>query len=133
MKPINIIVCILLLSIYLLSGCKDIFSDETQPISIIQPPPEASNITVTEPVFGTIRNPGDTLHINWIAPTINKIDIQLYRKSELKLSIVENLENNGHFEWKIPFEIPLSNHYLIKIVSHINYNIFAFSGQFGIQ
>jgi len=134
MRLVINIFCILLLSILLLTGCRDIFGNATQqPVSIVEPPPEASKIIVTQPVFGTIKNPGDTININWIAPTINKIDIQLYRKNEFKFSIIEDLKNNGNFEWKIPFEIPLSNHYLIKIISHANSDIYEFSGQFGIQ
>ncbi len=134
MRLVNNIVCILLFSIFLFTGCRDIFGDDSQqPVAIVEPPTEASKIIVTEPVFGMIKNPGDTININWIAPSIYKIDIQLYRKSEYKFTIIEDLENNGNFEWIIPSEIPLSNHYLIKIISHTNSDIYEFSGQFGIQ
>ena len=108
------------------------FSDETQPVSIVQPPSEASNIIINEPVYGTILSPGDTVVVKWIAPTIQKIDIQLYRKSEYKFTLAEEIENDGSFFWKIPFEIQLSHHYRIKIVSHRNNNIYEFSDQFGI-
>jgi len=129
MKVVTNIVCILLFT-----GCRDIFGDDNQqPIAIVQPPTEASKIIVTEPVFGMIKNPGDIINISWIAPTINKIDIQLFRKNEFKFNIIEDLDNNGNFEWKIPYEVPLSNHYLIKIISHANSDIYKFSDQFGIQ
>ena len=134
MKLITNIVCILLFSNFLFTGCRDIFGDDTQqPVAIVQPTSEGSKIIVTEPVFGMIKNPGDIINISWIAPTINKIDIQLFRKNEFKFNIIEDLDNNGNFEWKIPYEIPLSNHYLIKIISHANSDIYKFSDQFGIQ
>ena len=113
-------------------GCRQILGDRELPESIVQPPLEGTKIIVNEPVFGTIRNPGDTLSIKWNAPTIRKIDIKLYRKSEYIFTIIENIEN-GEFDWKIPYEIPLSNHYLIKISNHNNEDIYEFSGQFGIQ
>jgi len=117
----------------LFSGCRQILGDSTAPELIVQPPIEATKIIVTEPTFGTIRNPGDTISIKWTAPTIRKIDLQLFRKNEYKFIINENMENNGSFNWRVPHDIPLSNHYLIKIMSHNNEDIYEFSGQFGIQ
>jgi hypothetical protein len=133
MKSIYFVLIELVIGAFFFSGCRQILGDSEPPESIIQPPFEATKIIVTEPVYGTIRKPGDTLSIKWTAHTIRKIDIQLFRKSEYKFTIIENLENIGKFDWKIPLDIPLSNHYLIKIVSHINENIYEFSGQFGIQ
>ena len=133
MKSIYFVLIALLIHGFFFSGCRQIFRDSEPPDSIVQPPIEAAKIIVTEPIYGTIRNPGDTLSIKWIAPTISKIDIQLFRKSEYKFSIIENLENSGRFDWRIPFKTPLSNHYLIKIMSHNNKDIYEFSGQFGIQ
>lgn len=134
MRNLYNILSILPLSIFIFTGCDHIFGDDTQEsVSIVDPAPGASKIIVTEPVFGMIKNPGDIINIIWISPTINKIDIQLYRKSEFKFTIIGDFENNGNFEWEIPFEIPPSNHYLIKIVSHANSDIYEFSGQFGIQ
>jgi hypothetical protein len=62
-----------------------------------------------------------------------KIDIQLYRKSEFKFTITENLENTGKFDWIVPIDIPLSNHYLVKVINHNNTDVYKFSGRFGIQ
>ncbi len=117
----------------LCSGCRQIFGDREQPESIVEAPIEASNIIIKSPVQGTIWNPGDTIIIKWIAPTIQRIDIQLYRKSEFKFMITKNIENSGRFDWIIPNDIPLSNHYLIKVTSHNNPDIYKFSGRFGIQ
>jgi len=124
--------CFLIFSV-LLSGCRQIFGDREQPESIVSAPTEAANIIVTSPDQGTIWNPGDTITINWIAPTIKKLEIQLYRKSEYKFTITENLENNGQFDWIVPLDIPLSNHYLVKVANHNNRDVYKFSGRFGIQ
>lgn len=133
MKAIKFTLKSLLIFSVLLSGCRQIFGDREQPESIVLAPTEASNIIVTSPTQGTIHNPGDTLSVKWIAPTIKKIDIQLYRKSEYKFTITEDLENIGRFDWIVPFEIPLSNHYLVKVVNHNNSDTYQFSGRFGIQ
>jgi hypothetical protein len=133
MKAFNLSIKILLSFTLIISGCRQIFGDREQPESIVEVPIEASNIIVRSPTHGTICNPGDTIFIKWIAPTIQRIDIQLYRKSEFKFMITKNIENSGRFDWIIPIDIPLSNHYLIKVTSHNNPDIYNFSGRFGIQ
>jgi len=124
--------CFLIFSV-LLSGCRQIFGDREQPESIVSAPTEAVNIIVSSPIYGTIWNPGDTITIKWIAPTIKKLEIQLYRKSEYKFTITENLENTELFDWIVPLDIPLSNHYLVKVVNHNNHDVYKFGGRFGIQ
>ena len=116
-----------------LTGCRQIFGDGTQPESIVEAPVENANIVVSEPVHGNIWKPGETIRIKWIAPTIKKIDIQLYRKSEFKFTIAGNLENSGKFDWIVPVDIALSNHYLVKVINHNNTDVYKFSGRFGIQ
>jgi hypothetical protein len=133
MKTFKLTIKILLIFSILGSGCRQIFGDREQPESIVDAPIEASNIIIKSPAQGTIWNPGDTIVIKWIAPTIQRIDIQLYRKSEFKFMITKNIENSGRFDWIIPNDIPLSNHYLIKVTSHNNPDIYKFSGRFGIQ
>ena len=114
------------------SGCRDMFDDGTQSVSIVRPPSEGSNIFINAPAYGTILSPGDTVIIKWVAPTIQKIDLQLFRKNEYHFSLAEGIVNDGNFIWKIPFEIPLSHHYRIKVISHIHNHIYEFSDQFGI-
>lgn len=133
MKSLEIIFKTLLIYSVLLTGCRGIFGDRDQPESIVQVPIEASNIIINSPVQGSIWNPGDTIRIKWNAPTIKRINIQLYRKSEYKFTITEYVENSGKFDWILPLDIPLSNQYLIKISSHNIPDIYKFSGRFGIQ
>jgi Ser-Thr-rich glycosyl-phosphatidyl-inositol-anchored membrane family len=133
MKAIKFTLKSLLIFSVLLSGCRQIFGEREQSGSIVSAPTEAANINVISPVHGTIWNPGDTITIKWIAPTIKKLEIQLYRKSEYKFTITENLENIGQFNWIVPLDIPLSNHYLVKVANHNNQDVYKFSGRFGIQ
>jgi hypothetical protein len=133
MKAIKFTLKSLLIFSVLLSGCRQIFGEREQTESIVSAPTEAANIIVASPVHGTIWNPGDTITIKWIAPTIKKLKIQLYRKNEYKFTITENLENTGQFDWIVPLDIPLSNHYLVKVGNHNNHDVYKFSGRFGIQ
>ncbi|HSW55739.1 MAG TPA: Ser-Thr-rich GPI-anchored membrane family protein [Ignavibacteriaceae bacterium] len=133
MKAFKFTLKSLLIFSVLLSGCRQIFGEREQSESIVSAPTEAANIIVTSPAHGTIWNPGDTISIKWIAPTIKKLEIQLYRKSEYKFTIIENLENTGQFYWIVPLDITLSNHYLVKVANHNNHHVYKFSGRFGIQ
>ena len=133
MKALILFVIVSLISLINLSGCRQIFGDREQPDSIVQVPIESSRIVVTAPVHGSIWKPGDVIRIKWLATSTNSIDIQLYRKSSYQFSIQENLENTGSFDWLIPVDINLSNHYLLKIINHNNPATYQFSGRFGIQ
>jgi hypothetical protein len=133
MKTLTFFLYTLFFTLFILFGCRDIFGDRTEPESIIQPPEEGSNLIVTEPIHGKIWNPGDTIKIKWVAPTIKKIDLELYRKSEFKFVIANEISNTGNYSWIIPTDIPLSNHYLIKVSNHNNADVFKFSGRFGVQ
>ncbi|MBK9097850.1 MAG: GPI anchored serine-threonine rich family protein [bacterium] len=133
MKTVIFFLSIIFFSLLAVVGCRDIFGDRTEPESIVQPPQEGSNLVVTEPVHGKIWNPGDTIQIKWIAPTIKKIDLELYRKSEYKFLIAGEVSNYGNYSWIIPIDLPLSNHYLIKVSNHNNADVYKFSGRFGVQ
>ena len=133
MKAINLIIILAIIIVTVLPGCRQIFGDGEQPDSILQIPDEASEIIVTSPTHGSIWKLGDTIKIKWLANSINSLDLELYRKSEFQIIISENVENSGGYSWKIPDNINLSNHYLIKIINHNNPDTYQFSGRFGIQ
>ncbi|MBT8377625.1 MAG: GPI anchored serine-threonine rich family protein [Ignavibacteria bacterium] len=122
-----------LLLILFFTGCRQFFGDGQQPESIVQPLNETSKIVVTAPKHGTIWKKGDVIDIKWIAPSIEKIKIQLFRKSNYELTISSNTENDGLYEWSIPNDIPLSNHYVFKVSNQNDSNEFEYSGRFGIQ
>lgn len=114
-------------------GCRQIFGDGVQPESIVQPPTEATQIIVILPAHGSIWKKGDVINIKWIAPTIKNINIQLFKKSAYTFTIAGNIENKGTYEWVIPNDFSLSNHYLFKISNQNNSSVYEFSGMFGIQ
>jgi hypothetical protein len=133
MKALYLTLKTLLIFSVLLTGCRQIFGDREQPETIVQAPIEGNSINVIEPVWGTIYHPGDTVIIKWTAPTIKRLDISLYRKTEFKITISTNTENKGKISWPVPNEIPSSNHYCIKINNHNNADTYNFSKQFGIH
>ena len=132
MKLFILYIQIIIFCSLILISCRQLVGDENPPELIIEPPVEANNIQIIEPSYGNVFSPGDTITIKWTAPTIQKLDIQLFRKTEYQITIDENLDNDGEFIWKIPNGFPLSHHYLIKIISHSNQNIYDLSEQFGI-
>jgi len=115
------------------AGCRQIFGDREGPESIVQPPDEAVKIIITSPEHGSIWKKGDVIKIKWIAPTIENINIQLYKKSTYKLTIAGNIENNGIYEWVIPDNIAFSNHYLFKVSNQKKSSVYNYSGTFAIQ
>lgn len=133
MKIIKSIILFSIISLISFTGCREIFGDGEKPDSIVQVPNEPAEIVVTSPLRGTIYKPGDVININWFAHSISAVDIELYRKNEYKFTISDNQENTGIFDWHIPIDINLSNHYIIKIVNHNNPDAYQFSGMFGIQ
>ena len=120
-------------SLIILGGCRQIFGDRTEPETIIGTSLENSTILVTSPLFASIWKPGESLKIRWIATSIRKIDIQLFRKNNYQFTIIENIENTGSFDWLIPTDINISNHYKVKIINHSNPEVYKLSDRFGIQ
>ena len=111
MKSLIRLLIFALTSLLVLEGCRQIFGDGTEPETIVQVPDETSLIVVTNPVYASIWKPGDNLEIKWIATSITRIDIQLFRKNSYQFTIANNIENESSFDWQIPVEINISNHY----------------------
>jgi hypothetical protein len=85
MKVLKLVITSSFLYLLYLNGCRQIFGDGEQPESIIQTPIESSQIIVTAPIYGSIWKPGDVIKIRWAAPSIKRIDIQLYGKVLISL------------------------------------------------
>lgn len=72
---------------------------------------------VVNPVFGERWIPGTTATIRWEFPSRTKrIQILLYRKTEIKNIITNTTDNTGSFKWKIPADQLNSVHYRIEII-----------------
>lgn len=78
-----------------------------------------SQLKITSPEPGETWKTGATHTITWSFPkSVDKVQIILYRKDDLKMFITVNTENTGEFEWKIPDQFVNSVHYRIKIVGY---------------
>ncbi len=100
MRPekINIQLFFLLPTI-LLGGCRLLTGDNTEPISVVEPV-YLNAIIITSPEKSSFWKPGDMMEIKWVTSgSIDKVDIQLYRKSAFKKELENNLKNNGSFIW----------------------------------
>jgi hypothetical protein len=121
--------------ILLLTGCRQLLEGTNDPGFITTDLEPVEKIIVTSPARGDFYAPGDTLEIKWLTSfsSVNKINIFLYRKSNLQRTIIENTQNAGSYLWRIPGAIDNSVHYIIKVVNSNNPEVFNFSGQFGIK
>jgi hypothetical protein len=121
--------------ISLLTGCRQFLEGTPDPGFITPDLRLVDKIIVTSPARGDFYAPGDTLEIKWLTPfsSVNKINIFLYRKSNLQRTIIENTQNAGSYLWRIPGAIDNSVHYIIKVINSSNPEVFNFSGQFGIK
>ncbi len=73
------------------------------------------------------------LEIKWITSgSVEKVDIQLYRKTTLIKDLKNNLNNDGSFIWYIPNDINHSLHYHIKLINHNNADEHELSDRFAI-
>ena len=113
----------LLLTLYLLlnlSGCRDWFGSGAEPLpNSIEDQTLLAIIEITSPQYASVWKRGDSMPIQWVTSgPIQKVDIELYRKSTFQFKLIEGKVNDGLFYWQIPETINLSLHYRIKIVNH---------------
>jgi len=74
------------------------------------------------------------MEIRWITSgSIEKVDLQLYRKSAYIMDLKNNLKNNDSFLWNIPNDINHSLHYHIKIINQNNLDEYELSNRFAIR
>ncbi|MEE9449128.1 MAG: Ser-Thr-rich GPI-anchored membrane family protein [Ignavibacteriaceae bacterium] len=134
MKPEKIYIQLFfLLPTILLGGCRLLTGDNTEPISVVEPV-YLNAFIITSPEKSSFWKPGDMMEIKWITSgSIDKVDIQLYRKSAFKKELENNLKNNGSFIWNIPNDIDHSLHYHIKIINHYNPDEYELSNGFAIK
>ena len=122
-----------LLSTILLGGCRLLTGYNTEPETVVEPV-YINAFIITSPEKSSFWKPGDMMEIKWITSgSIDKVDIQLYRKSTFIRDLKYNLMNNGSFKWYIPNEIDYSLHYHIKIINHNNPDEYELSDRFAIK
>jgi len=121
-----------LLSAIFLGGCRLLVNDYPEPETVVEPV-YLNAFTITSPTYSSFWKPGAIMEITWITSgSIDKVDIQLYRKTTLLRDLKINLMNNDVFKWNIPSDIDHSVHYHIKIINHNNPNEYELSERFAI-
>ncbi len=129
----NYILLFFLLSTALSGGCRLLTGDDTVPESVVQPD-YLNAFIIISPERASFWKPRDMLEIKWITSgSVEKIDIQLYRKTTLIKDLKNNLKNDGSFIWYIPNDINHSLHYHIKIINHNNPDEYELSDRFAIK
>ncbi|NNG27147.1 MAG: hypothetical protein HKM87_06445 [Ignavibacteriaceae bacterium] len=115
-----------------LVGCRLLTGDNTDPKSVVQVD-YANDFVITSPERASFWRPGESLEIKWITSgSVEKVDIQLYRKTILIMDVKDKLSNSGSFTWEIPNDINHSLHYHIKILNHNNPEEYELSDRFAI-
>lgn len=118
---------------FVLLGCSERFINE--PVEENIPGPEQSlEIKIISPKFGEVLTQGTSKTIEWSFPSASKrLQIRLYRKTELKNIISLAAENNGRYIWNIPSDLRGSVHYRIEIFDIDSPNKTAISEYFYIN
>lgn len=118
---------------FVLLGCSERFINE--PVEENIPGPEQSlEIKIFSPKFGEVLTQGTSKTIEWSFPSASKrLQIRLYRKTELKNIISLAAENNGRYIWNIPSDLRGSVHYRIEIFDIDSPNKTAISEYFYIN
>jgi len=107
------IIPILCFVILMLAGCREetLLQDE----ELIPDENLTSVINILSPIDPDEFTYGEEVLIKW-EPRDYKVNIELYRKSDLKLEIATDVGTNGEYVWVIPDQIDASVHYRIKVI-----------------
>jgi hypothetical protein len=136
MKKLKLILLsFFLVFLFTYTSCREWFSEGGQHIPVtgiddVKP----AKIEVISPQYGSTWKPGDILTIRWVTNIpINKVNIELYRKSAFQFVIVREKDNDGVFNWDIPESINHSVHYKIKISNQYRPSEYAVTESFAIM
>lgn len=92
-----------------------------------------NRITVVSPSFADEFRRGSEINIAWSSfGTINKVDIELFKKSQQIRIIKSSSDNTGQLKWMIPSDIPNSVQYSLRISNSENKSEFAISDRFAV-
>lgn len=128
----NYIKVFLLAGIICLAGCRHL-AEFNEDHDLLVEPDYLNAFVITSPQRASFWKPGAVIEIKWITVgSVERVDIQLYRKTSLQRTLINNLDNSGTFNWRIPNEINHSLHYKIKISNHNNPDEHELSERFAI-
>lgn len=113
----------------IVSGCrKELPVENDQPI----PGNNLAPISILSPLDSDEFTIGEEVHIKWL-PVNERVNIELYRKSEFKVDIAADIIANGEYIWNVPENLEASVHYRIKIILRANPANYVFSEEFTIK
>lgn len=93
----------------------------------------ASSITVISPKSTSTWSSNNYYTIVWSTlGTIEDVDIELYNGTEFKYSIANRTQNEGIFNYFLPFSVEASYFWRVKITDSDNSSIFSYSPYFEI-
>ncbi len=92
-------------------------------------------LTIVSPGSGSSFYGGSPIAISWnrSSNTGNHVSLSLYRNDTLVETIGNTIYNSGSCSWTIPYSLPTSSKYRIKIASHLDTSINDYSGYFTIN
>ncbi len=94
---------------------------------------QAPFVNLAEFKEGLVFKRGRNYPITWASGNKDgKVNIELYKNKELVWSI-ENLPNNGKYDWAIPEKAKSSKHYRLKFTNAVDPNDFLFTSSFTIK
>lgn len=130
MKQNSFLILLMISACLINSGCRKV--DPVEGDSITENDSDAL-IVINTPRYGETYEPGNVMQIQWEStPSVKRVNIELYRKTELIEVLTTKLQNNGSYKWKIPFLISQSHHYKVKVINTYNAEVYSLSGVFSI-
>lgn len=120
------------ISLFLFS-CDIIFKQYSTPDYIVAEIDYPASISVQFPQIGERMHPGAELFIKWknIGPVEN-VDIELYKKNKSVFIIERGFQNSGEFIWTIPYGVPNSVMYNIRVSNSDKLTEYGESERFSI-
>lgn len=113
----------------LIAGCRrELPVENDQPLSGNNLAP----VAIISPLDSDEYTIGEEVHIQWL-PVNERVNIELYRKSEFKVEIAADINVNGEYLWVVPDNLEASVHYRIKIILRANPANYVFSEEFTIK
>ena len=99
--------------------------DDSNLFSIGSDPPSKS-ISVTSPNGGENFKRGSSYTIRWTSSDVSEsVKIELWYNGALKSNISNSAPNKGGFVWNVPLDLPLDDHYKIRVASTDEYDVYG--------
>ncbi|MCF8242878.1 MAG: GPI anchored serine-threonine rich family protein [Melioribacteraceae bacterium] len=90
-------------------------------------------IAILAPKVGDIFKPGQEISIKWkVSSFVEYVTVELYKKTEHRMTISSKTKNDGSQTWLIPKDIRTSHHYKIRISNYEKQNEYHYSDVFFI-